>query len=144
MFNNSCCLIANKEIAEEEAYYLAERLREATKKALQEGCTNFISSFENTIDLIFADVVAEMINEFRHITLEAAISNRSKLDNADFLFNRLINKCKTVGVTSLDNDNCTAERNRLMIDFSQIVIFINEKDDLINYAKSNNKVILLI
>ena len=147
MFNNSCCLIANKEIGEDEAYYLAEKLRREIKKALEKGYTNFISSFENAIDLIFADIVVDLMNEFPHITLETAISNSSKLENADFLFNRLLNKCKTVGVTSLDSDNCKAKRNHLMIDFSQMVIFINkdnETADLINYAKSLNKEIIII
>ena len=143
----SCCLIVSNEIGEEEAYYLAERLREEIKKALQKGYTNFISSFENTIDLIFADIVVELMNEFPHITLEAAISNSSKLENADFLFNRLLNKCKTVGVTSIEHDNCTAKRNRLMVDFSQLIIIINndnETNDLIIYAKSLKKEIIII
>lgn len=143
----SCCMLASNEIGEDKAYYIAEKLSGEIKKALQEGYTNFISSFENTIDLVFADIVVELMNEFPHITLEAAISNSSKLENADFLFNRLLNKCKTVGVTSLDNDNCTAKRNHLMIDFSQLIIIINsdtETADLINCAKINNKEIIII
>jgi len=140
-------MLANNEIGEEDAYYIAEKLREQIKKALEKGYTNFISSFEKSIDLIFADIVIELMNEIPHITLEAAISNSSKLENSDFLFNRLLNKCKTVGVTSLEQDNCTAKRNCLMIDFSQLIIIANkgnETIDLIRYAKSNNKEIVII
>jgi hypothetical protein len=103
-------MLASNEIGKYEAYYIAKKLRGEIKKALEKGYTNFISSFENTIDLIFADIIVELMNEFPHITLESAISNSSKLENVNFLFNRLLNKCKTVGVTSLNNDNCTAKQ----------------------------------
>jgi len=139
-------MIASNEIGEEEAYFVAEKLRSNIKKALQEGYTNFISSFENAIDLIFADIVVELMNEFPYITLEVAISNSSKLENKDFLFNRLLNKCNTIGVTSLEQDDCIAKRNRLMIDFSQLIIINKDSEtaDLESYAKGNNKEIIII
>lgn len=145
MLKNSCSFIANKEIEEEEFFFVAQKLSEEIKKAVQDGYTNFISSFERRVDLIFSDLVAETIQMNVNITLEAAISNSSKLDNKDFFFNRLINQCNTVGVTSLGKEDCTLKRNKLMIEFSQRVIFLNNSEKyLIEYAKILNKNIVII
>jgi len=143
MLIKTCCFISTKEIKEENLFFTSEKIRGAVKKAIDDGYTNFISSFENMIDLIFADIVTEYMQANSSITLEGAISNSSKLDNNDYFFNRLLSKCNTVGVTSIQNDDCTDKRNRLMIDFSQMVIFLNE-NDFTHYAKRNKKEIIII
>ena len=145
MVKNSCSFIANNEIGDEDLFFTAQKLRVEISKAIQDGYTNFISNFDNVPDLIFADLVLETIKANENITLEAAISNSYKLENKDYFFNRLINRCNTVGVTSLGKEDCTIKRNKLMIDFSQrVILFSSSAKYLIDYAKRFDKNIVII
>ncbi len=147
----TCCIIGQREISEEKIYFIKERLRKEIIKAIKNGFTHFISSFEDVIDLMFADIVVELMGEYPNISLEAAISHLGKLNITNICFQKMLDKCKVVGITSEKYyEGCFLKRNRLMVNFSQLVISvfdgrnIDETLHSINYAKSLGKEVIEI
>ncbi len=149
MHLKTCCMICNRKISDQEANLITQKIRTEIKSAFKKGFTHFISSFEEDIDLLFADLVIELMDEYPNIVLEAGISYSKKIETSDIYFHRLLSKCKVIGITSLyKTAGCFVKRNRLMVNFSHMVIVINddfiETAEIINFAKSQNKKLILI
>lgn len=121
----SCCVTGHRQISAEKLQYTEQQLREEIVRALTDGYTHFISGFADGADLIFSGIVAEIKNEIKTVTLEAAIPYRNRLKNSGKLFNDLLIKCDAIGVHSEKyNADCYKHRNRFMVNNSGRVIAV--------------------
>ena len=118
------------------------------------GITNFISGMALGVDLDFAETVLKLRNDFP-ITLECAIpcpNQRLNWDVKDKLrYDSILKRADNVKLVSERyTAECMLKRNRYMVDKSELIIavFNGIKKGgtwyTINYAKKENKVIVLI
>lgn len=134
-----------------------KRLKQKILLAVNEyGVTHFISGMAIGADMDFAEIVLNLRDtEHYLIKLECAIpclSQTLKWDEKDKLrYESIIKRADEINIISERyTAGCMFKRNRYMVDKSEIVIAVFngvEKGGTwytINYAKKENKVILLI
>lgn len=118
------------------------------------GITNFISGMALGVDLDFAETVLKLRNDFP-ITLECAIPCPNQTLNWDvkdkLRYDSILKRADNVKLVSERyTAECMLKRNRYMVDKSELIIavFNGIKKGgtwyTINYAKKENKVIVLI
>ena len=93
----TCCATGHRDIPAEKLHIFRERLQQEILSAIGNGYTHFISGFAVGVDLIFAEIVAELKNEYS-ITLEGAIPYPGRMHTPDRTFQRLIKACDTVRI----------------------------------------------
>lgn len=121
----ACCVTGHREIRADKLEYAKENLLKEIRQAIDDGYTHFISGFAQGVDLIFAALVADLMEENPALTLEAAIPYRKRMQTSDGLFRRLLGKCKIIGVHSEEyHPSCYRKRNRTMVSQSQRVIAV--------------------
>ena len=123
---HTCCVTGHRDIPLNKVGIIQTKLRQEVLNAIREGYTHFISGFAAGTDLLFAEIVAELKDEYL-ITLEAAIPYPGRLNTPDTTFRRLINECDLVKIhTAQYSKSCFMVRNRYMIDSSTLVIAVHD------------------
>lgn len=94
-------------------------------RALEDGYTTFISGFADGADLLFAEIVAQYMQQNPHIFLEAAIPYPNRINNANARLRGILARCSGMRIVS-DNyhTQCFAKRNRYMVQQSNRVIAV--------------------
>ncbi|MDE5721632.1 MAG: DUF1273 domain-containing protein [Clostridia bacterium] len=162
MSKNCCCtghrpkgfpFNYGKDVKKHKAYLKA--LEAKIKLAITEyKITNFISGMAIGVDMDFAETVLKLRNKYP-VTLECALpcpNQILKWNNADKLrYESILELADTVNLVSEKyTPECMLDRNRYMVDKSELVIAVFngiEKGGTwhtINYAKKENKIIELI
>lgn len=120
----TCCITGHREIPAEKLAWVEERLQYELLHAVQAGYTHFVSGFAAGADLIFANAVVGMKEQFP-VTLEAAIPYPGRLKTPDRVFHALLEKCDIVRIHSNQYcRQCYQIRNRYMVDVSSLVIAV--------------------
>ena len=121
---HTCCVTGHRAIPAEKVPLVRRQLKEAVLGAISQGHTHFISGFAQGIDLMFAEIVADLKTTYP-ITLEAAIPCPGRMKTPDETFQRLIGCCDVVKILS-DHyfKGCYIRRNRYMVDQSALVIAV--------------------
>jgi len=120
----TCCVTGHRDIPEEMEDYLESELRREVLVAIEDGYVHFISGFAAGVDLMFAQIIAELKNDHL-ITLEAAIPYRKRMNTRNADFRRLIKRCDIVKVHSESySPGCFMVRNRYMVDWSDRIIAV--------------------
>lgn len=119
-----CCVTGHRRIPADQVEFIKVELEKAVLAAVEQGYTHFISGFASGVDLIFAEIVADL-KKTRPITLEAAIPCPDRMKTPDDTFQRLIGCCDVVKIHS-DHyfKGCYEVRNRYMVDASSLVIAV--------------------
>ena len=121
----NCCITGHRDIPEQHLPAVREALRREIARAIDEGCTGFLSGFARGVDLWFAELVAECKRAHPQVRLEAAIPYAGRLRTPDPLFQRLLVACDTVTVHSQEYDRaCFWARDRAMVDASDLVLAV--------------------
>ena len=122
----TCCVTGHRDIPTEKRDLIKALLRREVLKAISEGYTHFISGFAAGVDLIFAEIVAELKREYS-ITLEAAIPYPGRMKTPDKTFQSLIKNCDVIRVHADHyHKGCYMNRNRYMVDNSTMVIAVSD------------------
>ncbi len=120
----TCMITGHRQIPDKNIAYIKKLIYDEITKAIDSGYTHFISGYANGIDLLFAEIIAEMKNS-RCITLEAAIPYRKRLNTKDNNFQRLLLHCDIVGVHSEEYvPSVFMKRNRYMVKQSDLVLAV--------------------
>lgn len=120
-----CCVTGHREIPEDKAEYVKERLREEIEQAIGDGFTVFITGMAEGVDLLFAELVIEQRKKRHHLFLEAAIPYRKRILTKNPLFRKCFEECDNVHIQHTDyNKGCFMDRNRYMVDKSNRVIAV--------------------
>lgn len=123
----TCCVTGHRDIPAGKRGDIRQALRKEIEAAISDGCIRFISGFADGVDLIFADIIAEMKKENEALELEAAIPYRQRffhlLQNQES--NPLVLSCTVIGIHSEKcTKHCYMTRNRFMVSHSDRVIAV--------------------
>ena len=125
MKEETCCVTGHRDVPAEKTELVKTELRREILLAVEDGYTRFISGFAEGVDLMFAAIVAELMEENPALFLEAAIPYRNRLKAKDKEFQELINLCKGVHIECEDYiPNCFINRNRYMVSQSERAIAV--------------------
>lgn len=146
----TCCVTGHRRIPADQSAFIKAALEKAVLAAVEQGYTHFISGFASGVDLMFAEVVADL-KKVRPITLEAAIPCPGRMKTPDPSFQRLIGCCDVVKIHS-DHyfKGCYEVRNRYMVDASSLVIAVWDGREsggtaaTVRYAKRCNKGVAIV
>lgn len=121
---HTCCVTGHRDIPADKADFIRSQLTSAVQAAIACGYTHFISGFAAGVDLMFAEIIADL-KASHAITLEAAIPYPGRMKTPDKTFQRLIGSCDVVNVHSAGySKKCYMVRNRYMVDHSSFVIAV--------------------
>lgn len=127
MIDRTCCFTGHRDIPVDKVEYIKKELHREIGEAVAEGYEHFISGFADGVDILAAQAVLELQEEFPKLTLEAAIPYRNRLTK---LMQRsdtkeLLAGCFGIGVWSEEyQPNCFMVRNRKMLSLSSRVIAV--------------------
>lgn len=136
-------------------YIICKRkLKNAIKKAINAGYTNFISGMALGIDTICAEIIIKLKKRFK-IKLECAIPclNQNKYWSKTDIdkYNYILSKADIITYTSKKNyyKGCMYKRNKYMIDNSSLLIAVSNNKvggtkKTIDYAKVQKRKIFII
>ncbi len=120
----TCCVTGHRDIPSEKVARITTEIQHTILQAIERGYTHFISGFATGVDLIFADIVAELKAQYS-ISLEAAIPYQGRMKTPDKDFRRLIKCCDIVKIHSDGYSKaCYMKRNRYMVERSTLVIAV--------------------
>ena len=93
MKEKTCAIVGRQDLSEDEAEQLKQRLFIEISRAIDDGYTRFISGIVSTVELCFAEVVAEKKKENPNIKLEAALPTYREMKKRGGKVNEIINAC---------------------------------------------------
>lgn len=147
---SSCCFTGHRAIKTAEVESIHEALQQQILTAIQEGYTHFLCGMANGADLLFAQVVAELKQQYP-ITLEAAIPYQARLQSNNLIFRQLLPTCDVVKVHSpVYHGGCYQKRNRYMVDESSRIIAVYNGEEqggthaTLQYARQQNLSVFII
>ncbi len=147
MNTKTCCVTGHRDFPQDNVNTITTELRKEIIFAIEQGYNHFISGFAAGVDLIFADIVAELKEQY-HITLEAAIPYLGRIKTPDADFQRLIKLCDVVKSHSERySKDCYMKRNRYMIEQSALVIAVWDGRQTggtaatVRYAKKQERIV---
>lgn len=123
---DTCCFTGHRNIPVDQLPVVSAKLRAEILQAISEGYTHFICGFAIGADMIFAEIIAELKQEYS-LTLEAAIPYPGRMNTPDKIFQRTIACCDIVKIHSDHyNGGCYMKRNRYMVDQSSRIIAVHD------------------
>ena len=122
---HTCCVIAPLHLPAGRLPLVEGALRREISQAVVDGYTHFISGFSKGADLLFAGIVAELMETNPALTLEAALPYRNRIHTPDARFRRLLAKCSIIGVScETYTPSCYHQGNCKMVSESQRVVAV--------------------
>lgn len=125
METKTCCVTGHRDIPADKAAYVKARLQEEIEQAIADGFTTFITGMAKGTDLLFAGLVLAQKVQHPHLFLVAAIPYQNRLNSADPLFQKCLERCESVHVQQTKySGGCFMRRNRYMVSLSSRVIAV--------------------
>ena len=119
---STCCFTGHRALPLSEIEVIQANLRQQVETAIHDGYRHFLCGMANGADLLFAQVVAELKQQYP-ITLEAAIPYQARLQSNNPVFRQLLPACDIIKVHStVYHGGCYQKRNRYMVENSRRVI----------------------
>jgi len=134
---------------------LKENLKNEILRQIKDGADTFICGMAQGVDLWAAESVLDAKSDFPYIKLIAAIPcpNQTKrwTKQAVYRYESILNKCnESVLVSPFYHGGCMHQRNRYMVDNSDVLIAVYDNSEsggtafTVNYAKSKGKAIVYL
>ncbi len=154
MENKSCCFTGHRDIDPEKIPLIEEKTREVIKEYIGKGFTDFYNGGAIGFDLLTAEIVLELKEEYPHIRLHiiAPCSNQTQKWGYDNIlrYERITSLADEVKCLSPYYFNgCMQIRNRYMVDNSRVCIAYltscsGGSAGTVRYAKDKGKEIVNI
>ena len=130
MDEKTCCVTGHQDIPAERITYVEQELRREVRAAIEDGYTRFISGFAEGTDLLFVAIVAEEMEHYPELFLEAAIPYAGRMKTKNQQFHALLRACNGVKIVCDEYAHaCFMQRNRYMAGESQRVIAVYDGRD---------------
>ncbi len=149
MAEKVCCVTGHRDIPAGKVEEIRGRLQAEIARAWADGYTYYISGFAEGIDLMFAEIVADLKDTAAPFLLEAALPYAGRAQHPSV--KRLLARCNSVSVHSkVCTRHCYLDRDRYMVDQSSRVIAVYDGRArggtlyTINYARAMKREIALI
>lgn len=125
MEGKTCCVTGHRSIPSDQTDAVRQGLEQAIRQAIADGYTAFISGFADGVDLMFAEIVNQVMQENPGIKLIAAIPYRKRLETLQKRerTKALIEQCAEIHVAAEEYlPSVYVKRNRYMVERSDRVI----------------------
>lgn len=132
MEEKTCCVTGHRSIPSNQADAVRQGLEQAVCQAVADDYTAFISGFADGVDLMFAGIVSQAMQENPEIKLIAAIPYRKRLDTLQKRerTKTLIEQCAEIYVAAEKYlPSVYVKRNRYMVERSDRVIAVYDGRD---------------
>lgn len=162
MRNNTCCFSGNRSDKlpwrdnenDEMCLEIIDKTRELIKQAIADGYEYFITGMAIGYDMICAEIVIELKNEYPHIKLIGAIPCRNQekywtIRNKERYQNILQHLSTYIVLSREYNSKCIERRNQYMVNNSSLLIALYDGKrggvkNTIEYAKQKGLEIKII
>lgn len=146
-----CGIVGSKKIPEDQLSFATEALRKEIEQAVSDGFLVFLSGFSDGVELIAAEIIADMKDQNQDIFLEAVLPYRNRLKNGKSQFQSLIRRCNGVQITSEQYYRyCYMPQVKNIVSSSDRILIVcakGERDDVfcaLRYAYDTDKDIRII
>ena len=120
----TCCFTGHRNLLPSEIETIQTKMRQQVETTIHDGYRHFLCGMANGADLLFAQVVAELKQQYP-IALEAAIPYPARLQSNNPVFRQLLPACDIIKVHSpVYHAGCYQKRNRYMVDVSSRIITV--------------------
>ena len=132
MEGKTCCVTGHRSIPSNQADAVRQDLERAVHQAIADGYTAFISGFADGVDLMFAEIVSQAMQENPKVKLIAALPYRKRLETLQKreCTKVLIEQCAELYVAAEEYlPSVYVKRNRYMVEHSDRVIAVYDGRD---------------
>lgn len=132
MEEKTCCVTGHRSIPSDQVDAVRQGLEQAVRQAVKDGYTAFISGFADGVDLMFAEIVSQAMQENPKVKLIAAIPYRKRLETLQKREHTkaLVEQCAEIYVAAEEYlPSVYVKRNRSMVERSNRVIAVYDGRD---------------
>lgn len=132
MEEKTCCVTGHRSIPSDQTEAVRQGLEQAVRQAVKDEYTVFISGFADGLDLMFAEIVSQAMQENPKIKLIAALTYRRRLETLQKRerTKALIEQCAEIYVAAEEyQPSVYVKRNRYMVERSDRVIAVYDGRD---------------
>lgn len=129
MANKTCCVVGYRITSKNQIEYVKKALKSEIETALADGFTRFIGCFDTIVDLIFSEIIIDLMKTRPNLQLAAVIPYREYLQSLQKIppIKAMLDNCSDITVIYEENvPGIFSHRNCFMAEHSDRIIAVHD------------------